>query len=233
MALEGTCHSPTGDAQLGILTSQVRPPACEPIVDDGKRITNKRPTMSKSKANARSAKTSSNDTSSEARNKSSAKPAKATTKVEKRAAKAAKKPSKLPTNENGVVMLSGGNPQIPKWDGDAPVQAYITNMPGWKKAIGKRLDEIIASNVPDVRKAVKWNSPFYGIEGQGWFLTFHVFTRYVKVTFFAGASLKPIPPGSGKDQKARWIDIYEDDGLDEAQMASWVKQAAAIPGWIP
>jgi hypothetical protein len=130
-----------------------------------------------------------------------------------------------------VVLLSGGNPQIAKADGDAPVQAYIAAMPGWKRDIGKRLDAIIVRDVPDVRKAVKWNSPFYGIEGQGWFLSFHVFTRYVKVTFFRGTSLRPVPPeGTGKD--ARWIDIHEDD-LDEAQMATWVKQAAALPGWVP
>jgi hypothetical protein len=130
-----------------------------------------------------------------------------------------------------VVLLSGGNPQIAKADGDAPVQAYIAAMPGWKRDLGKRLDALIVRNVPNVRKAVKWNSPFYGIEGQGWFLSFHVFTHYVKVTFFRGTSLRPVPPGgTGKD--ARWIDIQEDD-LDEAQMATWVKQAAALPGWVP
>ena len=131
----------------------------------------------------------------------------------------------------GVKLLSGGNPQIGKAEGDAPVQAYIAAMPGWKRDIGKRLDALIVRNVPNVCKAVKWNSPFYGIEGQGWFLSFHVFTHYVKVTFFRGTSLRPVPPGgTGKD--ARWIDIHEDD-LDEAQMAMWVKQAAASPGWVP
>ena len=130
-----------------------------------------------------------------------------------------------------VKLLSGGNPQIAKADGDAPVQAYIAAMPGWKRDVGKQLDALIVRNVPKVRKAVKWNSPFYGIEGRGWFLSFHVFTHYVKVTFFQGTSLRPVPPGgTGKD--ARWIDIHEDD-LDEAQMASWVKQAAALPGWMP
>jgi hypothetical protein len=130
-----------------------------------------------------------------------------------------------------VVLLSGGNPQIAKADGDAPVQVYIAAMPGWKRDVGRRLDALIVRNVPNVRKAVKWNSPFYGIEGQGWFLGFHTFTRYVKVTFFRGTSLRPVPPGgTGKD--ARWIDIHEDD-LDEAQMATWVKQAAALPGWVP
>jgi len=130
-------------------------------------------------------------------------------------------------------LLSGGNPQIAKADGDAPVQAYIAAMPGWKSDLGKRLDALIARNVPNVRKAVKWNSPFYGIEGQGWFLNIHCFTKYVKVTFFKGASLQPVPPGAGKDKNARWIDIYESDALDAAQMANWVKQAAKAPGWIP
>ena len=131
--------------------------------------------------------------------------------------------------KNAVVLLSGGNPQIAKADGDAPVRAYIAAMPGWKRNLGKRLDALIVRNVPDVRKAIKWNSPMYGIEGQGWFLGLHVFTDYVKVAFFRGTSLRPVPPGgTGKD--ARWIDIHEDD-LDEAQMAAWVKQAAAIPGW--
>jgi hypothetical protein len=128
------------------------------------------------------------------------------------------------------VLLSGGNPQIAKADGDAPVQKYIAAMPGWKRDLGKRLDNLIVRNVPNVRKAVKWNSPFYGIEGQGWFVSFHVFTRYLKVTFFCGTSLHPVPPG-GTSKEARWIDIHEDD-LDEAQMATWVKQAAGIPGWL-
>lgn len=127
------------------------------------------------------------------------------------------------------ILLKGGNPQIAKADGDTPVQAYIAAIPGWKSDVGRRLDALIVRNVPNVRKAVRWNSPFYGIEGQGWFLGFHVFTHYIKVTFFRGTSLRPVPPGgTGKD--ARWIDIHADD-LDEAQMAAWVKQAAAIPGW--
>ena len=133
-----------------------------------------------------------------------------------------------------VVLLSGGNPQIAKGDGDAPVQAYIAAMPGWKRGLGERLDALIMKNAPDAHKAVRWNSPFYGIEGQGWFVTFHVLTRYVKVTFFSGMSLRPIPPGGTvKSKEARRIDIYEDDAFDEAQMAEWVKQAAALPGWIP
>ena len=131
-------------------------------------------------------------------------------------------------------LLSGGNPQIPKGEGDAPVQAYIAAMPGWKRDLGKRLDALISRTAANVRKAVKWNSPFYGIEGQGWFLSFHVFTRYVKVTFFAGTSLRPVPPGgTPKSGDARWLDIYEDHPLDEARMTAWVKQAAALPGWVP
>ena len=132
-----------------------------------------------------------------------------------------------------VVLLSGGNPQIAKADGDAPVRAYIAAMPGWKRDLGKRLDALIVRNVPEVQKAVRWNSPMYGIEGQGWFLAFHVFTRYVKVSFFRGTSLRPVPPGGTERSKdVRWIDIREDD-LDEAQLAAWVKQAAALPGWVP
>lgn len=130
-----------------------------------------------------------------------------------------------------VVLLSGGNPQIAQGDGDAPVQKYIAAMPEWKRAIGIRLDALIVKHVPHVRKAVKWNSPFYGIEGQGWFLAFHVFTRYVKVTFFRGTELRPLPPGPSKDKNTRYLDIHE-NGFDEAQFASWIKQAAAIPGWI-
>lgn len=129
-----------------------------------------------------------------------------------------------------VVLLSGGNPQIAKADGDAPVQAYLAAMPGWKSDLGRRLDDLIVRAVPGVRKAVRWNSPFYGVEGRGWFLSFHVFTRYVKVTFFLGRSLRPLPPGSGKDPDARWVDLHEDE-LDEEQMAEWVRQAAALPGW--
>ena len=131
-----------------------------------------------------------------------------------------------------VVLLSGGNPQIAKADGDAPVQAYIAAMPGWKRDLGKRLDALIVRNVPRVQKAVKWNSPLYGIEGQGWFLGLHTFTRYVKVAFFRGTSLRPIPPGLSKDKETRYVYIHEGE-LDKAQLATWVKQAAALPGWLP
>src|SRR5262249_5181255 len=126
--------------------------------------------------------------------------------------------------------LSGGNPQIVKGYGDAPVQAYIAAMPGWKSDIGRRLDALIERTVPGVHKAVKWNSPLYGIEGQGWFLGIHCFTRYVKVAFFRGAQLRPVPPGASKSKDVRYLDIHEGDELDEAQLAAWVKQASQLPG---
>jgi hypothetical protein len=129
-----------------------------------------------------------------------------------------------------VKLLSGGNPQIAKADGDAPVQAYIAAMPGWKRDVGKRLDALIVRSVPGVRKAVKWNTPFYGVEGQGWFLAFHCTTNYVKVAFFRGTSLRPLPPVESKKQAARYLHIHEDDQLDEAQLANWVKQASQLPG---
>jgi len=131
-----------------------------------------------------------------------------------------------------AVLLSGGNPQIAKGEGDAPVQAYIAAMPGWKRDLGKCLDAIIVRTVPDVQKAVKWNSPFYGVAGQGWFLALHTFKHYVKVAFFHGTSLKPVPPGASKSKGTRYLDIREGDALDEAQMVDWVKQAAALPGFL-
>jgi len=140
---------------------------------------------------------------------------------------------KVRKGDKAPVLLAGGNPQIAKAEGDAPVQAYIAAMPGWKRGLGQRLDALIVRTVPTVRKAVKWNSPMYGLEGQGWFLSFHVFTRYVKVTFFRGASLRPVPPGASKHKDVRYLDIHEGDELDEAQVARWVKQAAALPGWAP
>jgi len=129
-------------------------------------------------------------------------------------------------------LLSGGNPQIPKGDGDAPVQAYIVAMPGWKRDAGARLDRLIEKTVPGVRKAVKWNSPFYGVEGQGWFVSFHCFTRYIKVTFFRGSQLEPLPPVGSKDPNTRYVHIEEGGPADEAQLAEWIRQAAAIPGWM-
>ena len=131
------------------------------------------------------------------------------------------------------ALLSGGNPQIAKAEGDAPVQAYIAAMPGWKRDVGRRIDALIVRTVPGVRKAVKWNSPFYGVEGKGWFLNFHCFTNYVKVAFFRGTSLRPVPPGESKHKEVRYLDIRQDDELDEAQMTTWIRQAAALPGWVP
>jgi hypothetical protein len=131
------------------------------------------------------------------------------------------------------VLLAGGNPQIAKGDGDAPVQAYIAAMPDWKQEVGRRLDALIVRTVPEVHKAVKWNSPFYGIEDRGWFLNFHCFTKYVKVAFFRGTSLRPLPPGESKTKDARYLDIYENDQLDEELVASWIRQAAELPGWVP
>jgi hypothetical protein len=128
-------------------------------------------------------------------------------------------------------LLSGGNPQIPKGEGDAPVQAYIAAMPGWKSAAGRRLDNLVEKTVPNVKKAVKWNSPFYGVEGKGWFLSFHVFTRYIKVTFFRGAQLDPLPPVGSKDPNTRYVHI-EDEDFDGKPLAAWIRQAAAIPGWM-
>lgn len=128
------------------------------------------------------------------------------------------------------ALLSGGNPQIPKAYGDAPVQAYIAAMPEWKSPLGRRLDEIITRTVPAVRKAVKWNTPLYGAEDQGWFLGFHCFNKYVKVTFFNGGSLDPMPPGASKTAGVRHLDIREDDQLDENRFAEWVRQASLLPG---
>lgn len=145
-------------------------------------------------------------------------------KAAKKKTAAAKKPAKKP------VLLSGGNPQIAKGEGDAVLQSYIAAMPGWKREIGRRLDALIVRTVPGVHKAVKWNSPFYGIEGEGWFLNFHCFTSYVKVAFFRGASLKPVPPGASKHKDVRYLDIREDDPFDEAQLADWIAQASRLPG---
>lgn len=130
----------------------------------------------------------------------------------------------------GPRLLSGGNPQIAKGLGDAPVQAYIAAMPGWKQAIGRRIDAVIEETVPGVAKAVKWNTPFYGVEGQGWFLAVHCFTRYVTVTFFRGTSLDPVPPGPSKTPETRYLKIHETDVFDEAQFADWVRQASRLPG---
>lgn len=151
----------------------------------------------------------------------------------KKVAKAAEPRKPAPSSQSGKaakpVLLSGGNPQIAKAYGDAPVQAYIAAMPGWKRDVGRRIDEIIVRTVPGVYKAVKWNTPFYGFEGEGWFLGFHCFTKYIKVSFFRGTSLRPVPPGESKQKQVRYLDIYEGQ-LDEAQFAAWVKQASELPG---
>jgi hypothetical protein len=152
--------------------------------------------------------------------------AKATAPRKAVATSSARKPAR-PT------LLAGGNPRIAKADGDAPVQAYIAAMPGWKRDVGRRLDALIVRTVPGVRKAVKWNSPFYGIDGQGWFLSFHCFTRYIKVAFFRGTSLRPPPPGESKHDEVRYLDIHEDDRLDEELVARWMTQASKLPGWVP
>jgi len=129
------------------------------------------------------------------------------------------------------ALLAGGNPQIAKADGDAPVQAYLAAMPGWKRDVGRRIDALIVHALPGVQKGVKWNSPLYGVEGKGWFLGIHVFTKYVKVAFFRGTSLRPMPPGASKSGDTRYLDIRETDVLDESQFAAWVKQASRLPGW--
>src|SRR5258707_13408857 len=168
------------------------------------------------------------------------KTSKASAKVAKKAAarrvdaKAAKPRKTAPKSQSRKVakptLLAGGNPQIAKADGDTPVQAYIAAMPGWKRAVGPRLDALIVRTVPGVRKAVKWNSPLYGVEGQGWFLGVHCFTNYLKVAFFRGTSLRPVPAGESKSKDTRYLDIREDHQLDEAQLAAWVKQASQLPG---
>jgi hypothetical protein len=131
----------------------------------------------------------------------------------------------------GPKLLSGGNPQIPKGDGDEPVQAYIEAMPDWKHDIGRHLDELVVEVVPEVRKAVRWNSPFYGTEEHGWFLSYHCFTRYVKVTFFNGSSLEPEPPESSKDPDARYVHLHEGEDIDDEQLKDWIRQSAALPAW--
>ena len=156
---------------------------------------------------------------------------------ERMAATAAAKPRKAAPKSRPAVkagkpkLLAGGNPQIAKGDGDAPVQAYVAAMPGWKQDLGRRLDALVVRTVPGVRKAVRWNSPFYGIEGRGWFLGLHCMTKYIKLAFFRGASLSPVPPGESKQKDVRYLDIHEGDRLDEELLASWVWQASELPGW--
>ena len=168
--------------------------------------------------------------------KKSKKPAKSAKKAAAKrvVAKVAKPRKAAPKSRSRNItkpaLLAGGNPRIAKGDGDAPVQAYIAAMPGWKREVGRKLDTLITRTVPGVRKAVKWNSPFYGVEGQGWFLNVHCFTRYVKVAFFRGASLRPVPPGASRHKDVRYVDIHEGDTFDEAQLRDWIKQASLLPG---
>jgi len=169
-------------------------------------------------------------------NKTSVKSTKDATRAagKRLAAKAAKSRKAAPRLQPGKaakpVLLAGGNPQIAMAEGDAPVQAYIAAMPGWKRDVGRRLDALIVRTVPGVRKAVKWNSPFYGIEGRGWFLSYHCFTKYVKVAFFRGASLRPLPPGESRHKEVRYLDIHEGDPPNDPQLAAWVQQASQLPG---
>lgn len=133
-------------------------------------------------------------------------------------------------SERAPRLLSGGNPQIPKGEGDEPVQAYIAAMPGWKRSLGERLHNLVVRTVPDVHKAVKWNQPFYGHDGEGWFLAFRCYTNYVQLQFFRGTSLEPVPPKASKHDEVRYLDIHEDDDVDEAQLVSWIEQASRLPG---
>jgi hypothetical protein len=133
-------------------------------------------------------------------------------------------------HNTGPKLLSGGNPQVPKGEGDGPVQAYIAAMPGWKRDVGQRLDDLIMRAVPDVHKAVKWNQPFYGLDGETWFLSFRCYTKYVQVQFLKGTSLDPLPPKESKHAEVRYLDIHEDDELDENQLHSWIDQASNLPG---
>lgn len=180
--------------------------------------------MSKANPSAKSTSRVSQPRASATKSKSSLK---TSAKVKPGAGEA--KPIRVRKGEQ-VVLLSGGNPQIAKGYGDTPVQAYIAAMPGWKNELGRRLDALIVRTVPGVQKAVKWNSPLYGVEGHGWFLSYHCFTRYLKVTFFRGTSLHPVPPGDSKTKETRYLDVYENHPLDEAQFAAWVKQASQLPG---
>ena len=163
--------------------------------------------------------------------KPSGPPAKKKTAPARAAAAKPRKPPPSPTSAaSGVKLLSGGNPQIAKGDGDAPVQAYVAAMPGWKRDVARRLDALITRTVPGVRKGVRWNSPFYGAGEDGWFLSFHCFTKYVKVGFFRGSSLRPAPPIASKHNDVRYLHIHEDDAIDDKQLADWIKQASRLPG---
>ncbi len=154
----------------------------------------------------------------------------AATKKARVTKKPAQKKAATKTTAKGVKLLSGGNPQIAKGDGDGPVRAYIAAMPGWKREVGRRLDALVEQNVPEVRRAVRWNTPFYGVEGRGWFMAYHCITKYVKVTFFRGTSLRPEPPVGSKHPEVRYFHIYEGEAIDEGLVGGWIRQAAALPG---
>jgi len=145
----------------------------------------------------------------------------------------AKPRPELKPGPDGIIRLSGGNPQIAKGDGDGPVQAYVAAMEGWKSNLGREIDTLVTATIPEISKAVRWNSPFFGMPGQGWFLSLHCFTKFVRVTWIKGQALTPIPPGPSKDPDARYLDIYEGDTLDQAQFTAWLDQSRHIPGWIP
>lgn len=185
--------------------------------------------MVKSKKSAKVAKKAAKSASKKARKKTASK---AAAEVAAKPSKAtAKSPARKPAT--AVKLLSGGNPQIAKGYGDAPVQAYIAAMPGWKSEVGRQLDALIERAVPGVSKAVKWNSPFYGLEGEGWFLSVHCFTKYIKVAFFRGGQLHPLPPVESKDPNTRYVHIEEDGRIDEELVTRWIRQASQLPGWMP
>lgn len=139
--------------------------------------------------------------------------------------------SKTASSDDGPVLLSGGNPQIPKGDGPEPVEAYLAAIPGWKQDVGRRLDSLIERTVPDVRKAVRWNSPFYGVDDRGWFVSYHCFDRYLKVTFLNGTKLDPLPPIDSKDPDSRYAHVHQDEEINEALFERWLRQASSLPGW--
>lgn len=182
------------------------------------------------RSTAKAAKPSKAVAKSAAPKSAAPKSTKATAKKPAAAPKATAARRKSPAEADKPRLLSGGNPQIAKGYGDAPIRAYIEAMPGWKRDVGHRLDALIERTIPGVSKAVKWNSPMYGVEGKGWFLGIHCFAKYIKVAFFRGTSLRPIPPGESKSQDTRYLDIREGEALDEAQLAAWVKQASQLPG---
>jgi hypothetical protein len=137
--------------------------------------------------------------------------------------------TRKPAKAGKAVLLSGGNPQIAKAEGDAPVQAWIAAAPGWKRGVGERIDGLVVKVLPGVRKAVKWNSPFYGADPDGWFLSLHCYDRFVRLAFFRGALMEPQPPGPSKVGDVRYLDIREDDATTDKQITAWIRQAIKLP----